>query len=315
MIATTNLFRTESFPPLSSHQLNEYLSLIELPSASATESTANLKPSLLLLNSILIGQSKKTPFVRAITPGQLSIDPEDVFTRLVQERRGGYCFHLNILLVRVLKALGFEVSNGVSRGAKWDASMNQYSFIGPTHMVVFVSLDEKQYLADLGFNHVGLTKAIEIKEGAKATSVAGEEHRIRSCNLTAENAWILWHKRAPWAKPATEGIDEDGYTPLLYFTLEKFRPQDYHVLNFFTSHSADFILARNFVASIVTETGGRAVVTDTVFRRREALENKHLECVVSLETVEELVDKMRQEFAVELKPHEIEAARARFYSS
>ena len=38
----------------------------------------------------------------------ISLDPERLFDKLVNKDRGGYCFELNGLFLRVLKAIGFN---------------------------------------------------------------------------------------------------------------------------------------------------------------------------------------------------------------
>jgi len=45
---------------------------------------------------------------------QLTLDPEAMFTKLVDERRGGWCYEMNGLLGRVLETLGFDVHKVVS---------------------------------------------------------------------------------------------------------------------------------------------------------------------------------------------------------
>ena len=67
----------------------------------------------------------------------VSLDPEAIARKLVDERRGGWCFEMNGLLGRVLETLGFEVrylSGAVGRAARgWRAQGN--------HLVLLVTLD------------------------------------------------------------------------------------------------------------------------------------------------------------------------------
>ena len=58
---------------------------------------------------------------------RVTLDPDATFDKLVDDRRGGWCFEMNGLLGRVLETLGFEVrylSGAVGRAAHgWRAQM------------------------------------------------------------------------------------------------------------------------------------------------------------------------------------------------
>ena len=82
----------------------------------------------------------------------ISLDPEAAFAKLVDDRRGGWCYEMNGLLGLVLRTLGFEVrylSGAVGRAARgWRAQGN--------HLVLLVTLD-RRWIADVGFGDGFLT--------------------------------------------------------------------------------------------------------------------------------------------------------------
>ncbi len=82
----------------------------------------------------------------------LTLDREAMFTKLVDERRGGWCFEMNGVFGRVLETLGFTVrylSGAVGRAERgWRAQGN--------HLVLLVTLD-RPWLADVGFGDGFLT--------------------------------------------------------------------------------------------------------------------------------------------------------------
>ncbi|SRR5690348_13551406 len=45
----------------------------------------------------------------------LSLDPEDLFTKIVERGRGGYCMELNTFFGTVLRSLGFRVFSAGAR--------------------------------------------------------------------------------------------------------------------------------------------------------------------------------------------------------
>jgi N-hydroxyarylamine O-acetyltransferase len=83
---------------------------------------------------------------------QITLDPEATFTKLVDERRGGWCFEMNGLFGRVLETLGFDMrylSGAVGRATSgWRAQGN--------HLVLLVRLD-RPWIADVGFGDGFLT--------------------------------------------------------------------------------------------------------------------------------------------------------------
>jgi len=68
------------------------------------------------------------------------------FAKIVEARRGGFCYELNGLFNELLRGLGFEtrlisarVFNGASHGPEFD------------HAAIIVTIGEEKYLADVGF--------------------------------------------------------------------------------------------------------------------------------------------------------------------
>jgi len=82
----------------------------------------------------------------------MTLDPEAMFTKLVDERRGGWCFEMNGVFGRVLETLGFTVrylSGAVNRAEHgWRAQGN--------HLVLLVTLD-RPWIVDVGFGDGFLT--------------------------------------------------------------------------------------------------------------------------------------------------------------
>jgi N-hydroxyarylamine O-acetyltransferase len=82
----------------------------------------------------------------------LGLDPEAMFAKLVDERRGGWCYEMNGVFGRVLETLGFDVrylSGAVGRATQgWRAQGN--------HLVLLVRLD-RPWIADVGFGDGFLT--------------------------------------------------------------------------------------------------------------------------------------------------------------
>jgi N-hydroxyarylamine O-acetyltransferase len=79
----------------------------------------------------------------------VDISPPAVDAKLIERRRGGYCYEQNGLFARVLKAIGFEVE-GMAAHVRWMSGPG--TPLAPlTHRVLRVTIDGTPWLADVGF--------------------------------------------------------------------------------------------------------------------------------------------------------------------
>ena len=91
---------------------------------------------------------------------RLDLDPARIFDKLVNQRRGGWCYEMNGLLYQALVAIGFEVTRlagGVMRSAMGDDTFGN-------HLVLRVDLDEP-WLADVGLGD-GALEPLRLRAGA-----------------------------------------------------------------------------------------------------------------------------------------------------
>jgi N-hydroxyarylamine O-acetyltransferase len=79
----------------------------------------------------------------------VDLSPAAIDAKLIDGRRGGYCFEQNNLFKRALVAMGFEVESLIGR-VTWQAPAD-----APprprTHMALRVEVDGRPWLADVGF--------------------------------------------------------------------------------------------------------------------------------------------------------------------
>lgn len=74
------------------------------------------------------------------------LDDQALFRKIVDQRRGGFCYELNGLFAALLRAMGFEVVMLSAQVANADGDFNP-DF---DHMALMVTVDEP-WLADVGF--------------------------------------------------------------------------------------------------------------------------------------------------------------------
>jgi N-hydroxyarylamine O-acetyltransferase len=89
-----------------------------------------------------------------------NLDLVSLQQKMVQGRRGGYCFEQNMLFRAGLQSLGFVVTSlqaRVVRGLAVDAPRPAL------HMVLRVDVTEGQFLADVGFGNLAPTTALTLR--------------------------------------------------------------------------------------------------------------------------------------------------------
>ncbi|MGW4061637.1 arylamine N-acetyltransferase family protein [Amycolatopsis sp. NPDC004747] len=165
-------------------------------------------PSEGALTELMRAHVNTIPFenVDVVLGQHQGISLDVVSAKLVGRRRGGYCYEQSGLFAAVLEQLGYTVHRLSARV--------QPRRPGPyTHMTLVVDVDEKQFLADVGFG-AGILDPMPLVDGHEVDQ-AGWLHRTKR---TGE--WWTLQKG-----------DED----LLEFRLNEMHPIDYEVYHHYTS--------------------------------------------------------------------------------
>src|SRR4029434_8767102 len=90
----------------------------------------------------------------------IKLDVESLERKLIDGRRGGYCFEQNLLFSAVLEQLGFKVTRLMAR-----VRYRTTALLPRTHMAVLVDLaDGKKWIADVGFGADGLLLPVPFGE-------------------------------------------------------------------------------------------------------------------------------------------------------
>jgi N-hydroxyarylamine O-acetyltransferase len=121
-------------------ELQAYLSRIEFP--------APVEPTLAVLEALVLAHQTHIPFENLdIQLGRpIRLDLASLEAKLVNGRRGGYCFEQNSLFAAVLKQIGFELETMEARVRQGASTV-----LPRTHMTLRVLLPEGRFLADVGF--------------------------------------------------------------------------------------------------------------------------------------------------------------------
>lgn len=123
--------------------------------------TGSLEPTLTTLNAIQAAHLESIPYENLdIHLGRkLILNQTRAYEKIVLEKRGGWCFEMNSLFAWALRKMGFQVqmlSSGVLRpnGTTPDGD----------HMILLVQLEDRAYLADVGFGD-GAISPLPLRQG------------------------------------------------------------------------------------------------------------------------------------------------------
>ena len=160
----------------------------------------------------------------------IRLDPESVRQKLIAQRRGGYCFEQNALLLAVLQELGFSVLPMEARVRAGSSALRPR-----THMVLSVQIGDELWLADVGFGGEGLLEPVRM-DGEVFTTESALAYRV-----IEDGALRVLQMRggADW---------EDQYA----FLLEPVHPIDFEMANWFTSTHPQSPFVRTLTAQRTT---------------------------------------------------------------
>jgi N-hydroxyarylamine O-acetyltransferase len=145
------------------------------------------------------------------------------------QRRGGYCFEQNGLLLAVLEALGFQAAP-ISARVRWQRPRD---FTPPrTHVFLRVELDGASWLTDVGLGNMSLTAALRLEADTEQATPHEPRRLIR--------------EGARWFHQARLG---DVWHDVCEFTLEEMPVIDRVLGNWYTStHPQSHFKSRLWVA-------------------------------------------------------------------
>lgn len=174
-------------------------------------------PTLETLAAVHEHHAQAIPFenIDVLLGRPIDLRLEALVAKLVDTRRGGYCFEQNALLAAMLRALGFSVTPLLAR-VRWMVPPEVTTPL--THMALRVDLNGRRWLADAGFGGSGLVTPL-------ALDVSGEQAtRYEPRRLVTHGRNLLQQVRIGSA-----------WTDVYVLHLDEAYPIDFEVANWFTS--------------------------------------------------------------------------------
>lgn len=238
------------YTPLTEEQIDKYLARLEMerPEALTKE----------YLDKLVLNHQTHVAFENIDVchyERPISLNIADLFNKIVERGRGGYCFELNGLFVKLLQGLGYDAYSSPCR-------MGDPKFPGPVmHRGNVVNLDGKKLFCDVGFGGPMPPGAIEFVEGVRQV-------------VDGETFWFEAHREYWWLmKRMTKGTSESGmlgvYDPntineikevtVMLMSPAKWEAADFVLPNETCSMGDTAIFKNRHMVSLRTPTGSKGL--------------------------------------------------------
>lgn len=233
-------------------------------------------PTLAVLRDLCRLQTRAIPFenldpLLGRTP---ALDPCALQDKLVRARRGGYCYEQNLLLLHALGALGFE-ARGLAARVLINAPPG--TLTARTHMLLHVSIEGRDHIADVGFGRTTPTGPLRLESGIEQETPheryrldpAGDEFDL---SVRLGRDWLRMYR----------------------FPLVAHLPADYAVYNHFVATHPTSFFRRRIVVALADE-GGRHVLFDDrlAYQHRDGQREER-----SLATADALLETLEDPFGL-----------------
>ena len=191
---------------------------------------------------------------------KIILDEDHLFDKIVNQRRGGYCYELNGLFAVALCTLGFNVtllSAGVWNGSRFGPQAD--------HLCLLIQLAEP-WLADVGFGDCAL-EPLRLNDSNEQPR---GPHRSYRLDPDGDNSYIMYERLevSEWVK---------GYR----FSLQPLQLYDFTFGNHYKQTSPDTHFTQKRICTRATLTG-RLTLSD--FKFIQTIEGQRTERVMANET-------------------------------
>ena len=217
-----------------------------------------LEPTLPVLTALMRAHMARIPFenLDVLLGRGIRIDLDSVYAKLVDAKRGGYCYEHSTLFHAILEHAGFAPERHSARvimvAARTEAPR--------THMFLSVKIDGQTFVLDPGFGGHGplvpvpLVEHHEVREGP-------DVHRM----TRRDGEWML------------ETDIHGAMAPLWMSTLEPESPIDFAMANHFTATWPESPFVQRLMLRALTKDGRVSVMNrDVTIARGETVEKTQI---------------------------------------
>lgn len=203
----------------------------------------------------------------------IQLNPATIFQKLVRQKRGGYCFEVNGLLLMALKSFGFEARPLLGRVHLSEEPT------GRSHQTALVTIEGKSWLVDLGLGAESPLIPIPFVSH-KPVSFKNHIYRLIKSELFG---YILQSKQ------------DQSWKDLYSFDLSHVFDIDIKYGNYYTSTNPDSFFVNARMAALPIENGMLTLFND---RFKRVIDGK--EEIIFLKDDPSYLEVLEKEFGIEI---------------
>jgi N-hydroxyarylamine O-acetyltransferase len=214
-----------------------------------------LVPTLDVLRGIVFAHACSIPFenLDVLLGRGISIDESAVDRKLIDDRRGGYCFEQNTLLLRALTAIGFRAE---ALSARVGFKVPREQITPRTHVFLRLTIDGVPWLADCGVGGMTPTAPLRLDVLDDPQSTPHDARRLVRDDTTFPPTY--YHQMQM----------PTGWADVYRYTLEPMPPIDRELANWWTSASPKSRFREALMAARANRDGTRVTLLNGEFTRR-----------------------------------------------
>ncbi|NGP87783.1 arylamine N-acetyltransferase family protein [Fodinibius halophilus] len=245
----------------SSIDLDKYFQRINYD-GSTTHSLATLK-------ALQYRHTQAIPFenLNPLLGISVNLDLESLQAKMVDNKRGGYCYEQNLLFKHVLEELGFQVK-GLSARIRWQKDADEIT--ARTHMLLQVNIDNDRYLVDVGFGNYTMTGPLRLETEIIQETPHEERRLIKEGDIYTMQVQL-----------------KDKWEPLYRFDLRPTHLVDYELKSWYLSNNPGSHYVTGLTAARPTPNGRYTLKNNRLsFHHLDGnTENNYLNTVAELQSI------------------------------
>ncbi len=191
----------------------------------------------------------------------VSLVPEEIYTKIVDRQRGGYCYEVNGLFAMALDALGIPHRFVAARPMTYPVRRPK------THMAVVATIDGSQWLCDLGFGSYGIREPVNMNDLDREIMQDFDTFRL---SKSPEGNYLL--------QSIADGVSKNLYE----FNLAPQEWVDFEPANYLNSTHPDSIFMKSLLVVLQTPSGKEVLIGN---RFKSVSEGRLMELTVDREEI------------------------------
>jgi len=215
---------------LTKEQISGYLSRLNLTDDLAVLPAATKE----ILNALHQAHMQSIPFenLDIHLGNKINLSSAQLYSKIITNKRGGFCYELNYLFSLLLSACGFNVSL-LSAQVFTDGVVGKHF----DHLLLLVELSNELMIVDVGFGD-SFTQPISL--GKPVTKLADANYKVN----IEDDQYTLQQQKS-----------EQDWQPQYLFTLTPYLIADFYPMCKYHQTSAESSFTKKSVCSVATKAG------------------------------------------------------------